>query len=429
MGESSGVVKVVVAVIVVAGVLAFLFMGGGGEQEGVEYWHTYGPPEIQAQQKIMEKFYKEFPGPPILPHQVPYKDKKMKFVQAVRANAQPDMSRDGMDSIPVFGEMGVLEPLPEHLKDPEYLADFAKGALECCYYKGELVALPETSFPNVYFYRKDWFAQKGLKVPATWDEFVAVAKALTEDTDGDGKIDRWGLGQTGDNCHWLTIEWLPWLWNAGGDVFGKDGKLALDSPQAVEALRFWCDLKNKHKVVPTGVMSNEMDENRELFGSGRVAMTMSGAWELTRFDKMQVKGKYGVFEYPRRRPDDPPASTFLGVGVFYVFKGSPHAKRAFEFMEYALRPENNLEWCVALRTLPVRLSNYEHPHYQDEISKVFASAQRHSRPWPQIPQWNEMMLAFQPIIQSAMLEEATPEQACMKMQREALRIMGERNAQ
>jgi multiple sugar transport system substrate-binding protein len=41
------------------------------------------------------------------------------------------------------------------------------------------------------------FKAAGLDVnapPKTWDEFLAYAKKLTRNTDGDGKIDQWGFG-------------------------------------------------------------------------------------------------------------------------------------------------------------------------------------------------------------------------------------------
>ena len=51
------------------------------------------------------------------------------------------------------------------------------------------------------FYRTDLFEKAGLKPPTTVEEFVRVAKSLTADTNGDGKIDQWGFADPAPrNC-------------------------------------------------------------------------------------------------------------------------------------------------------------------------------------------------------------------------------------
>ena len=48
----------------------------------------------------------------------------------------------------------------------------------------------------VFYYNKKYWRKAGLTdqdIPKTWDEFIAVAKKLNKDTDGDGKIDRFAF--------------------------------------------------------------------------------------------------------------------------------------------------------------------------------------------------------------------------------------------
>lgn len=46
--------------------------------------------------------------------------------------------------------------------------------------------MPFNKSQMVLYYNVDMFKDAGIAVPTTWEEWVAVAKALTKDTDGDG---------------------------------------------------------------------------------------------------------------------------------------------------------------------------------------------------------------------------------------------------
>ena len=47
---------------------------------------------------------------------------------------------------------------------------------------GPVYMLPHQFITFYTYYRKDWFAQAGLKPPTTFDDFLTAAKKLTETT-------------------------------------------------------------------------------------------------------------------------------------------------------------------------------------------------------------------------------------------------------
>ncbi|MEF9953611.1 MAG: sugar ABC transporter substrate-binding protein, partial [Clostridium sp.] len=82
---------------------------------------------------------------------------------------------------------------------------------------------------------------------------LRISKKATKDTDGDGKIDQWGIAQGwgakvfGD----LNWNWYNYLWQAGGEIFNKDLKsVAFNDEHGLEAAQFLNDLKSKYKVIP-----------------------------------------------------------------------------------------------------------------------------------------------------------------------------------
>lgn len=101
-----------------------------------------------------------------------------------------------------------LLPLDKYLPK-EYLSNrpsIAKGLMENARYRGSVYAFVTGSpigidMMQYVAYNKGIFKSAGLPDPYelytkrqwTWKTFTDLAKKLTKDTDGDGKIDRWGL--------------------------------------------------------------------------------------------------------------------------------------------------------------------------------------------------------------------------------------------
>ena len=69
-----------------------------------------------------------------------------------------------------------------------------------------------------------------------WEDFLAAAKALTKDNDGDGRIDIYGLG-----FEPTLIRVAPFVWQAGGDIVDdvhRPTRFTLDESSALAALDF-----------------------------------------------------------------------------------------------------------------------------------------------------------------------------------------------
>jgi len=108
------------------------------------------------------------------------------------------------------------------------VSDYYPDIISTAQQDGHLYGLPWIAQPVVVFYNKALFDAAKLEYPKagwTWDDFLAAAKALTKDTDGDGKTDQWGFSANG---------WPPphiFIWQAGGEVISEDLKTSpIDSP-------------------------------------------------------------------------------------------------------------------------------------------------------------------------------------------------------
>jgi multiple sugar transport system substrate-binding protein len=171
--------------------------------------------------------------------------------------------------------------------------------------------LPWTIGTMILGYRADLFKQAGIvdgsgraKAPQTWDEFVEAAKKLTVDTNGDGKIDRYGIGwYAGRISDGITQQWLPFHASYGALIWDERNWKAqgvINSPQAVEALQFFVDFNLKHKVVDPGTANWFVDELLNGAFTDKYAMnftwvSFAGAMDNPKISKTAGKWAYAPF--------------------------------------------------------------------------------------------------------------------------------------
>jgi multiple sugar transport system substrate-binding protein len=193
---------------------------------------------------------------------------------------------------------GVFLPLDDCLADASAgsagdLSDYYPGILQIAEVGDSIYGLPWIAAPVVMYYNRALFDAAGLEHPTsdwTWDDFIEAARALTQDSSGDGQIDQWGFIANG---------WPPpqmFIWQAGGDVISADGtESPITSPEVTEALEFYLELAFNPEVSPSRETIAEQGFG-ELFKAGRIAMFMGGAADdLDRVPGLDV----GVVSVPR----------------------------------------------------------------------------------------------------------------------------------
>ena len=80
------------------------------------------------------------------------------------------------------------------------------------------MGIPFVALNSVMFYNKDMFEEAGItKVPETWEELREAAKKLTQDKNGDGETDQWGMMYEMDD-YWQP---LTYIIQAGADKIGR----------------------------------------------------------------------------------------------------------------------------------------------------------------------------------------------------------------
>lgn len=208
-----------------------------------------------------------------------------------------------------------------------YLGDVAQPLLDGLKVDGKQYSLPYSWNDMVIYYNKTRFQEAGLQPPASdWTraDFLAAAKALTVDANGDGKPEKFGFAW--DNGG-LFPSAMPWIYANGGAPLSADlCSSTVTSPEVVEALGFMQDLIYKDKVAPAPTGYGDLFN---LFQKGDVAMFGAGRWPMATF----LPAKFEDFDI-QVWPANTVQQTEFGVDGFPIFKDSTNPDAAWAFAKF-----------------------------------------------------------------------------------------------
>jgi multiple sugar transport system substrate-binding protein len=324
--------------------------GPAGELE-FAFWGD--PAELRAYQTLVEAFEAANPAIDVRIAHVPNSgDFYARLATGFAAGSPPDVFLINYRRYGQFAARDVLTPVGPPLQAagldlaayfPEPLAAFTRN--------GELVCLPQNLSSLVVYYNRDRFEQAGVPLPAAgwgWDEFLAAAQALTEDTDGDGLTDLHGLGVENS-----LIRFAPFIWQAGGELVDDTDNpttLTIDTPEARAAIQWFVDLSLVHKVVPTEPEVLALsDEDR--FMAGTTAMLLQSRRVVPTLREIE-----GFTWDIAPLPVGEEAAGILHSDAYCVAAASENPEAALAFVRWAAGPEGQPIAAQSGRTVPSLVS-------------------------------------------------------------------------
>jgi ABC-type glycerol-3-phosphate transport system substrate-binding protein len=360
-------------------VLALLFFSCGGDRGEDEsrvtvvFWHSFVSHTVPAFQDLVTRFEAEFPGIRLKAQYLPTGDGLIqKLIAAIQSRTAPDVCWVHSDFLDKLVMADAIYRMDTFIDGPDGLTDDALGdifpaLLEAATWKDTLYALPMEATSLALFYNRDLFREAGLDPrhpPATWEELRAYARDLTVDRDSDGTIDRYGFfvpvfPASGPLNIWMNLQWLPFLWQAGGAEFdeGQTGVL-FNSDAGVSALRLWKSLYDDLNFSRYG-LTHDMG-----FASGNLAMILDGPWDLPRF--RQVRNvDWAVAPLPAG-----PAgrATYIAGEHMVIFRQTRHPAEAWTFVKWMQDPEVQARFSITSGYLPTRKSVLTRKDYQDFLA-------------------------------------------------------------
>ncbi|TMH06019.1 MAG: extracellular solute-binding protein [Betaproteobacteria bacterium] len=199
------------------------------------------------------------------------------------------------------------------------------------------------------FYNTEIFKNAGISgPPKTWDEYVAVARKVTNP---EKKIFATTATLQGEPPTNMTYDIYPLILQAGGNLIDeKTNKAVFNSPEGVKAIEWYVDLANKEKVVVPGILSNGEKEKRANFAAGNVAMMFEGPWGIAIQKQLNPNLKYDIATLP------------MGVTTGTMVRGSlntvttqaQNKEAAWKFVRWLSGPTGIEMWSKGTGGFPAR---------------------------------------------------------------------------
>ena len=288
---------------------------------------------LTPHQEIISRFEKANPDILVQLEAVAGSDYYTRLLTQIAAKRPPDIMQIGDDAVPMFVEKGALLPLDDFLKSADGLDTgiYLPGLSDPGKWNGKQYLLPKDYSPVAVYFNKKLFDQFKVPYPKegwTWEDLLTTAKALTKDTNGDGKTDVWGVQ--------LPASWTSgfeyWVAAAGGRLISEDGKKFvgyMDSPETQSALKFYADLYNVHKVAPPPADLAMWGGGNTEFDQGKAAMRLFGRWPQGGY-KANPNIDLGVVGAPAGKV----RASVLFWGGFGIAAGAEHPEAAWRFLRF-----------------------------------------------------------------------------------------------
>lgn len=159
----------------------------------------------------------------------------------------------------LYASIGALAPLDRSMnKDAEFDASvYYPMALDYGRWNDISYALPVGAVPTLMFVNKTLLAKEGIPIPGNdwnWQDFLRICKAVTKDTDGDGRLDQFGV---------YDYTWRKAALTNDVQIFSPDGRSANFNTKNMEEVLYFMD--ELHAV------SQGQEVTAKDFDMGRVA--------------------------------------------------------------------------------------------------------------------------------------------------------------
>jgi arabinogalactan oligomer/maltooligosaccharide transport system substrate-binding protein len=389
-------------------------------QARIRLWHTFNPAETEELNQTLT----QWTGAPVETSMAPF-GRGLAILRGDLAKGRdcPDLVRVDATWLPGLIRDQLLAPVPA---DVAAQRDFLPEALELASAGGALHGLPQAMDGLAILYREQAVAGQAWP-PATMDDLVATARALTIKTDGepdgkpDGKTDggadagagrgagiRYGLGLRVDGYWFVPFlrSWGPGLLPNADASLGQAGepiRLGIETPEAAAALARFAALFGPDGIAPPPSPPDNVDSDEiRRFRSGELAAVVNGPWAVAGLIGEQTSNDTrGVGIAPL--PGAP-----LGGHSWAVPRCSQHPRDAFALALFLTAPERQAAWARRLGVIPTTRAGLDQ---SDAFVRSFRAALAQARPLPRHPITPALFDDLSPAVAAVVSGNAAPAEA------------------
>ncbi|WP_242864341.1 ABC transporter substrate-binding protein [Microbacterium testaceum] len=344
------------SVLATVGAAALLLAGCSGSSapasDGpteITFWHGY----TEADGKVLDQIVADFNASQ-QQYKITTETKTWAVIDdtllpALSSKEGPQIVAMPAERMPVYADRGAFADLTDFYGSADSnTADLVPQAVDMVTVGGTPYGVPTGFVPLAMFYNKALFTAAGItEPPTTWDAWVADAKKLTVDENGDGTPEQYGVAIP-DHATVANGLWPSLLLSGGGQIVDGGDKAVIDSPENAKTIQYWTDAITKDKVSPTGLDGIAADQ---LFSSGKAAMHVGGPWMASIAKENNID--YGIAALPAGPAEQ--AASAIGVAMGITESADDQQRAGAEaFFTYFFQKDVATQWSLGSGWPPLR---------------------------------------------------------------------------
>jgi multiple sugar transport system substrate-binding protein len=405
--------------VVVVTVLVFLSLSFA---QTITIAAHYSPEESAGLEPCFAAYEAENPGVDIVYQQIAYGDYLQTVITSRIGGQAPDIYHLYNIWGPQMIENGVLAAPPEDVVN-WIRENYVAATVDTVTIDGQVWGIPTEVSNYMLVYNKKLLAEAGFDAPpATWEELVTMAEALTKRND-EGNIVQAGYAY-GPTTATIVHPFLIMLYSEGVNPFKDDfSGTNLTSPEAIDVLTKQVELYQK------GITDRSVEVWN--FPSGTVAMMFMAPWyESTLREAFgdEFENTVGVAPIPMGEN-----WRSMQYAFFYgVDANSDVQDEAWQFLQWLNTGQDGNISCMGellMNLGALTANNGDIAAAQDTLgdfyTKPFVDALERSSSEPNVMQASEIQAALQKYIEQAWAGDLTPEEALTQADQEISNILSE----
>lgn len=314
---------------------------------------------------------------------------------------------------PEFMQKGWLVSLPSSLASQPFIPSLARLGQHAQHD----YAVPMVGNVAMFAWNKAVFEQYQLAAPTTWKSVKLAADRIHADQKMNGVVFRGVKGNP------VVTGFLPLLWGYGADVIDADGKAALDTPQARQALDMFLSLKD---AAPKGVNVYNADEVRDAMQkrSAAIALEVWPAW-VPDLDNPAISKVVNEMEITTPPSEIGKTAPMLGIWQLAIPVTSKNPATAESFLSFAASETMQKTLALEFGIPPTRAALYQDAELVAKYRWYPAqlSALEHGKARPRIQNWAEVESILGDYLQLALNGQMNAEQALQQAQQRISRAL------
>ncbi len=323
------------------------------------------PAELEVWKQIVADFEKEYPNVKVSVEVSDWDSYWTKLKTLLAANNPPDIFAIDAPLYKDYQSRGVLLNLKPYLDaNPGLLDGLYPVTLKAYETPEGYFGLPRDFQTIVVFYNKDMFDAAGVPYPQqgwTYDDLREIARKLTKDTNGDGKVDQYGFYA---DLWDMELIWSEGIWAHGGDVINADATQTLiGTPEARKAWKLFHDMIFVDGSWPDA--NTAAQYGGDPFLAGVAAMTTIGHWAIPGY--AEASFKWDVAPMPTGPAGQ---ATSVNSAGFVVAKATKYPQESFNFIKFVLSEKGQTRLAELGFACPVLKSVAESPAFLEQEVKV-----------------------------------------------------------